>query len=385
MNKDFTLIATAAMGIESIVAREVRDLGFTDVTVENGKVIFKGDEQSICRANTWLRSANRIKLLVDQFKVTTFDELFEQTKALPWGDFIPENGEFPVIGKSVKSTLYSVPDCQAIVKKAVVESMKNKYKRSSWFEETGPLYRIEISILKDVATLTIDTTGDGLHKRGYRDLHNEAPLKETMAATLIQLTTWNADRVFVDPFCGSGTLPIEAALIGRNIAPGLNRTFASTDWGMIGEKRWREEKERARDLAKWDRPLEIYGSDIDHKLVELSKENARKAGVEDTISFKQMQVSDFRTKDEYGILVCNPPYGERLSDKEQVEQLYTEMGETFKYLDTWSIYVLTAHLGFERFFGKKASKKRKLFNGYIRTDYFQFFGPRPPRKKQNDE
>ncbi|HSH25066.1 MAG TPA: class I SAM-dependent RNA methyltransferase, partial [Massilibacterium sp.] len=211
MNKDFTLIATAAMGIESIVAREVRDLGFTDVTVENGKVIFKGDEQSICRANTWLRSANRIKLLVGQFKVTTFDELFEQTKALPWGDFIPENGEFPVIGKSVKSTLYSVPDCQAIVKKAVVESMKNKYKRSSWFEETGPLYRIEISILKDVATLTIDTTGDGLHKRGYRDLHNEAPLKETMAATLIQLTTWNADRVFVDPFCGSGTLPIEAA------------------------------------------------------------------------------------------------------------------------------------------------------------------------------
>ncbi len=381
MRKDLTLIATAAMGIESVVAREVRNLGFSDVNVENGKVFFKGDEQSICRANLWLRSANRIKILVGEFKATTFDELFEQTKALPWADFIPENGEFPVIGKSVKSTLYSVPDCQAIVKKAVVESMKKTYKRTSWFEEDGPLYRIEVSILKDIATLTIDTTGDGLHKRGYRELHNEAPLKETMAATLIQLTTWNPDRIFVDPFCGSGTLPIEAALIGRNIAPGLHRTFASSEWDMIGEQRWKQEKEAAMDVAEWNRPLEIYGSDINHSLVELSKENARKAGIGDTIQFKQMQVRDFRSKEEYGIIVCNPPYGERLSDREQVEELYKEMGETFKMLDTWSIYVLTAHLGFERFYGKKASKKRKLFNGYIRTDYFQYFGPRPPRKE----
>lgn len=372
------LIATAAMGIEALVAREVKELGYENVQVENGKIIFEAEEKAICRANLWLRTANRIKLVVGEFKAVTFDELFEKTKALPWGDLIPENGEFPVIGKSVKSTLFSVSDCQAIVKKAVVESMKKTYK-SSWFDEDGPFYRIEVAILKDQVTLTIDSSGSGLHKRGYRYLHSEAPLKETMAAAMIMLTNWKPDRPFWDPFCGSGTLPIEAAMIGQNIAPGFNRDFASQEWDWIGERNWQEAMEEVEDLANYDQPLEIIGTDIDHNMVDLSINNAKEAGFGDLFQFKQMQVRDISTNLEYGCVVGNPPFGERLGELTEVEQMYRDMGRALAKLDTWSVYMLTSHEGFEQLYGKKASKKRKLYNGNIKTNFYQFFGPRPPR------
>ncbi|KPL59818.1 THUMP domain-containing class I SAM-dependent RNA methyltransferase [Rossellomorea vietnamensis] len=375
----YTLIATAAMGLESIVAKEVKDLGY-ECQVENGKVIFKGDETAIARANMWLRTADRIKILVGDFKAYSFDELFENTKKLPWEDFLPVDAEFPVQGKSVKSKLYSVPDCQAIVKKAIVERLRTAYKRTSWLDETGPLFKIEVAIHKDVASITLDTSGQGLHKRGYRIGQGEAPLKETLAAALIQLTTWNPDRPFVDPFCGSGTIAIEAALIGQNIAPGFNREFLSEEWPLMPAGVWEKTRLEAEDLANYDQPLEILGTDIDHRMIEISKENALEAGLGDLVKFKQMQVRDFTSELEYGIIVGNPPYGERLGERKEVEKMYQEMGRAFEKLDTWSVYMLTSHENFEQCYGKQATKKRKLFNGFIRTDYYQFFGPRPPRK-----
>ena len=378
----YTLIATAAMGIEAVVAKEVKDLGY-DCTVENGKIIFQGDEKAICRSNLWLRTADRVKVRIGEFKATSFDELFEKTKALNWGQFIPENAEFPVIGKSVKSQLYSVPDCQSIVKKAVVDSLNRHYrKQSGWFEETGPLYRIEVAILKDIVTLTIDTSGTGLHKRGYRTDQGEAPLKETLAATLVKLTNWSPDRPFVDPLCGSGTIPIEAAMIGQNIAPGFNRDFASEQWGWIGQQNWDDARQEAEDLARYDQPLNISGFDIDHRMVDIAKENAEEAGFADIIKFKQMQVKDFTTKELSGVIVGNPPYGERIGEEKEVERIYKDMGKAFSDHETWSIYILTSHPNFERLYGKPATKKRKLFNGFIRTDYYQYWGKRPPRTER---
>ncbi|MCR6110924.1 class I SAM-dependent RNA methyltransferase [Bacillus sp. A301a_S52] len=369
------LIATAAMGLEAIVAKEVRDLGYENVTVENGKVIFEAEPSAIARTNLWLRTADRVKVLVGEFKVESFEELFEQTKALPWADFISEDAEFPVIGRSVKSKLYSVPDCQAIVKKAVVESLKQSY-AVTWFEEKGALQRIEVAIHKDIASLTIDTSGTGLHKRGYRYLHNEAPLKETLAAAMIQLTHWEPNKPFYDPFCGSGTLPIEAAMIGQNIAPGINRSFAFEEWHWF-DKMWHDRAlEEAEDLAKYDQPLHILGGDIDHKMIELANNNAIEAGFPDLISFKQMQVKDFTTSEEQGVIVGNPPYGERMNEKRHVEQLYRDMGKTFRPLSTWSVYIITSHPYFEKLYGAEATKKRKLYNGNIKTNYFQYWGKR---------
>jgi putative N6-adenine-specific DNA methylase len=379
----YTLIATAAMGLEAIVAREVKDLGY-ECQVENGKVIFKGDETAIARANMWLRTADRIKILVGEFKAYSFDELFENTKKLPWESYLPEDAEFPVQGKSVKSKLYSVPDCQAIVKKAIVERLRKAYKRTSWLEETGPLYKIEVALHKDTASITLDTSGQGLHKRGYRIGQGEAPLKETLAAALIKLTTWNPDRPFLDPFCGSGTIPIEAALIGQNIAPGFNREFLSENWSFISGDIWDKTRMEAEDLANYDQPLEIFGTDIDHRMINVSKENALEAGLGDLVKFKQMQVRDFVTDLEYGVVVGNPPYGERLGERPEVEKMYKEMGQAFEKLDTWSVYMLTSHEEFEQFYGKSATKKRKLFNGFIRTDYYQYWGPRPPRKDEEE-
>jgi putative N6-adenine-specific DNA methylase len=380
-----TLIATAAMGLESIVAQEVRDLGYENATVENGKVIFEANKDAICRANLWLRTADRVKVMVGQFKAKTFDDLFEQTKALNWGDYIPEFGEFPVIGKSVKSQLYSVSDCQAIVKKAVVESMRKTYKyhRISQFEETGPLFRIEVAILKDIVTLTLDTSGVGLHKRGYRQEQNEAPLKETLAAALVKLSKWTPNRPFFDPFCGSGTLPIEAAMIGQNIAPGYNRDFASSEWEWIGDDVWNKALQEADDLANYDQPLDILGTDIDFNIIDVAKSNAIEAGFADLITFKQMQVADFQTEKQYGVIVGNPPYGERIGDREEVEEIYKDMGKTFAKLDTWSVYMITSHRDFEKLYGAKATKRRKLFNGFIETQYYQYWGPRPPRNTES--
>ncbi|MGY3717705.1 THUMP domain-containing class I SAM-dependent RNA methyltransferase [Sutcliffiella cohnii] len=378
---NYTIIATAAMGLEALVAQEVRNLGY-ECQVDNGKVVFKGDEQAIARANLWLRTADRIKIQVAQFKAYTFEELFQGVKKIAWGDFLPKDAEFPVIGKSVKSKLASVPDCQSIVKKAVVEKLKEHYRIStSWLEETGDLYRIEVALLKDVATITLDASGAGLHKRGYRSDQGEAPLKETLAAALIMLTNWTADKPFVDPFCGSGTIPIEAALIGQNIAPGFNRDFVSEKWNWIGSDVWDRAREEVEDKANYDQPLDISGFDIDHRMVNIAKENAFEAGLGELISFKQMQVADFTTNKQFGVIVGNPPYGERLGEKKQVEEMYKQMGQTFEpYEDTWSIYMLTSHEGFEELYGRQATKKRKLFNGFIRTDLYQYWAKQRPKR-----
>ncbi|MCM3536997.1 THUMP domain-containing class I SAM-dependent RNA methyltransferase [Priestia endophytica] len=383
MKKQYTLIATAAMGIEAIVGKEVQELGY-EANVKNGQVVFKGDELAIARSNLWLRTADRVKIKVGEFKATTFDELFEGTKALDWGRFLPADTNFPVSGKSVKSKLFSVSDCQGIVKKAIVDKVKSHYGvRSGWLEETGPLFKIEVSLLKDIATITIDTSGAGLHKRGYRTGQGEAPLKETLAAALIKLTTWHPDRPFLDPFCGSGTIPIEAALIGQNIAPGFNREFDSEQWPWMSQEVWDKAREEAEDLANYDQPLDIAGYDINHKMIDIAKNNAIEAGLGDLVEFKQMQASDLTSNKEYGVIVANPPYGERMQERKQVERLYEEIGISFNKLDTWSAYIITSHKGFEQFYGKQATKKRKLFNGFIETNYYQYWGPRPPRKPQS--
>lgn len=375
------LIATSTFGLEAVVAQEVKELGYQDVTVENGRVTFTGDWEALCRANLWLRVADRVRLKVGEFKALTFDELFEQTKALPWPELIPEDAEFPVEGKSIKSELFSVPDCQAIVKKAVVESMKKKYKRQ-WFDEKGPLYKIEVALLKDTATLTIDTSGAGLHKRGYREAASYAPLKETLAAALVKLAHWRPNMILVDPFCGSGTIPIEAALIGQNAAPGMNREFVSENWPNIPRKLWRRARKETHEAASFEQPLEIIGTDIDHKVLRVARRNAFEAGVDQAIHFQQMPFNEFRSRKKYGKIICNPPYGERLGELQEAEKIYKEMGKAFKEFDTWSFYVLTSYGDFEKLFGKKATKKRKLYNGNIKVDYYQYFGPKPQKKKK---
>lgn len=367
------LLATAAMGLESIVANEVRELGY-EVEVDNGKVIFEAPISAIPRCNLWLRAAERLKIIVGEFKAKTFDELFEGTKALNWEDYIPEDGQFPVSGKSVKSSLYSVPDCQAIVKKAIAERLKLKYGVVSKMPETGAMYKVEVALLKDTATLSLDTSGVGLHKRGYRVGQGNAPLKETLAASLVLLTNWRPDEPFIDPFCGSGTIPIEAALIGQNIAPGFNREFVSEGWPWIKRKYWDEAHVEAEDLADYDQKLDIMGSDIDHRMVQIAEENALEAGLSDLIQWKQMQVRDLTIKKENGYLVSNPPYGERLNEQDEVIEMYRKLGEIMKNHPSWSVYILTSMQSFEKEYGKQATKKRKLFNGFIQTHYYQYFG-----------
>lgn len=375
------LLATAAMGLESVVANEVRQLGY-EVEVENGKVIFEAPISAIPRCNLWLRTADRVKIIVGEFRAETFDELFEGTKRLNWEDYIDEEGKFPVSGKSVKSKLFSVPDCQAIVKKAIAERLKLKHGRASKMPETGALYKVEVALLKDIVTLTLDTSGVGLHKRGYRVGQGGAPLKETLAAALVLLTNWRPDEPFIDPFCGSGTIPIEAAMIGQNIAPGFNREFVSENWRWIRRKYWDEALIEAEDLANYDQPLDITGSDISHQMIEMAEGNALEAGLSDLIRWKQMQVSDLTIKNENGYLVSNPPYGERLNEREEVAKMYQDLGRIMQEHPTWSVYIITAFETFEKEYGQKATKKRKLFNGFIQTNYYQYFGKKNWR---NDE
>lgn len=370
------LIATAAFGIESVVAEELRNLGYEDLKVENGRVSFFGDEAAVVRCNLWLRSADRLLIEVGEFEALSFEELFEKTKALPWADYLSREAEFPVEGKSIKSKLFSVPDCQAIVKKAIVEKLKQTHP-CKWFEENGPRYRIEVALLKDRATLTIDSSGMGLHKRGYRTLTSQAPLKETLAAAIISLSRWKPDRAFIDPFCGSGTIPIEAAMRGRNIAPGLNRSFDAENWGFISSSLWIKAREEARDVIDYKQPLGIFGFDIDKDAISLARYHAGQAGLKDSIFFQRQPITSLGSRYKYGYLICNPPYGERLSEKKEVEQLYKTMGDVFKGLDTWSFYVLTSHPQFENCFGRRASKKRKLYNGRIQCNLYQYFGPKP--------
>lgn len=375
---DIELIATSTFGLEAVVKKELLNLGYSDLAVDNGKVTFKATEKDIPIANLWLRTADRVLLKMGEFKATSFEELFEKTKALPWDEWITEDGEFTVNGKSVDSKLYSISDCQAIVKKAVVEKLKTKYK-TEWFKETGPKFTIEVSLLKDIATLTIDTSGQGLHKRGYRTRSVEAPLKETLAAGLVLLSYWNKDRLLVDPFCGSGTIPIEAAMIGKNIAPGLNRNFASEEWPRVKKEYWREARRQAWDLMLKDVKLKIIGSDIDDEAIKIAKENAYNIGLEEDILFIRKNFRNFEFKDDYGVIICNPPYGERIGERKEVVALYKDMGKVFGKLSTYSIYVLTSNEDFEKLYGEKADKRRKLYNGRIKVNYYQYYGPKPKK------
>jgi len=373
------LCAPCGFALEAVVSREAKSLGFEVSKVEDGRVYFLSDEYGIAKANLWLRTADRILLKIGEFYATSFDELFENTKSLPWDEWIPKEGSFPAAkASSVRSKLFSTSDIQSIVKKAVVEKLKNKYK-ANWFSESGPTYPIHILIFKDKVTLYLDTSGIALHKRGYREIGSAAPIKETLAAALVSLTPWKEGRLMVDPFCGSGTILIEAALKGLNIAPGLNRNFVSEKWLRVPEKLWNKARQEAQDSIKYDNDIRLQGYDIDEKVIKIARSNADKAGVLKYIHFQQRDVRDFSSKEKYGFIVTNPPYGERLEDLKTVEQLYRDMGKVFSKLDTWSFYILTAHEGFERFFGRKADKKRKLYNGMMKTDLYQYLGPKPPK------
>ncbi|MGG6313936.1 THUMP domain-containing class I SAM-dependent RNA methyltransferase [Paenibacillus macerans] len=374
------LIATAPMGLEAVVARELKELGYEDTSVENGRVNFTGDLIDICRCNLWLRTSDRVLIKMGEFSALTFDELFEGTKALPWQDWIPAHGEFPVEGRSHKSQLSSVPACQGIVKKAVVEKLKQSY-QTEWFEENGPRYVIEINLLNDRALLTLDTTGPALHKRGYRKQATEAPLKETMAAAMILLSRWNQNpsRPLYDPCCGSGTLPIEAAMIGWNIAPGLRRTFNSERWPAVPEELWQQARDEAIDAVRDDIPLNIAGSDIDPEAIEIAKAAAKSAGLAKEISFECLPAIRVQPQGDYGCMITNPPYGERIGEEKEVRKLISQLGRVMAGLPTWSFFALTPTKQFEHDFQRKADKRRKLFNGRIECQYLQYLGPLPPR------
>lgn len=378
--ENIELIATATFGLEAVVKRELMNLGYKDLKVENGRVTFPAMMKDIPKANIWLRTADRVLLKMGEFKALTFDQLFEKTKALPWDEWIPEDANFIVNGKSIDSKLFSISDCQRIVEKAVIERLKTKYNRE-WFEKTGAKYTIEVGLLKDMATLTIDTTGDGLHKRGYRERQGDAPIKETLAAAMVLLSYWNKERVLFDPFCGSGTIPIEAAMIGRNMAPGLDRKFASEEWHRVNKEYWVEVRKEAFKSIDTTTKLHILGCDIDKRAILRARDNAANFGLEDDIAFFIKDFREAELNNEYGVVITNPPYGERLGEKEEVEQIYRDLGTKFKELDTWSSYIITSDESFEKHYGKGADKKRKLYNGRIKVEYYQFFGPRPPRKE----
>ncbi len=374
------LIAIETFGLEAVVKREVQALGFEDIKVSPGKVEFEAGLEEIPRANLWLRCADRVLLKMGEFQAVTFDELFEQTKALPWENWITQDGKFTVNGKSVKSTLGSVRACQSIVKKAVVERLQEKY-ATEWFEETGPEFPIQVSMLNDVGTLTIDTSGWGLNKRGYRKIAGQAALKETLAAGLVLLSFWNKDRSLIDPMCGSGTILIEAAMRARNIAPGLKRKFASEKWPAIPPEAWPEARQSAREAINSEGSLQIYGYDIDEESILASRANAKAAGVGEDIVFEQKDIKDLWIDSQYGILISNPPYGKKLGEYKELNQIYISIHKTFKKKDGWSVYILTADKNFPDYFKRaKPDRTRKLFNGSIEVNYYQYYGERPPRR-----
>lgn len=373
-------IATAAFGIESVLAYEIKALGFEGVEVFNGYVEYDTDLQGICKSNLWLRTAERVFVKIGAFKAESFEELFQGVKKLPWDQWLDGDSEFPVNGKSVKSKLFSVSDCQAITKKAVVECMKAKT-GIEWFSEKGPKFPITVSLLKDEATLMIDTSGEGLHRRGYRVRGNEAPLKETLASALVQLSRWRSDQPLVDPFCGTGTILIEAALMARNIAPGLNRKFISETWPGIPQELWKTVRKEAYGAMKMDLPLQIVGYDKDPQAIKTARHNAEEAGVEDCITFDIQDVSALAVHGAGGTIVTNPPYGERMGELEEVRGLYELLGRKMKAMESWSLNAITAFEDFEKAYGKKATKNRKIYNGRIKCYYYQYQGVRPPRKE----
>ena len=381
----FELIAPCHFGMEAVLKREILDLGYEISQVEDGRVTFIGDEEAICQANIFLRTAERILVKVGSFKAVTFEELFDKTKVLPWEEYIPENGKFWVKkASSVKSKLFSTSDIQSIMKKAMVERMKSKYHKS-WFEEDGAEYPVRVFLMKDQVTIGLDTSGESLHKRGYRKLSGKAPITETLASALIMLTPWRADRILVDPFCGSGTFPIEAAMMAASIAPGMNRSFTAEAWtNLVAKKQWYDAMDEANDLVKRDVEVDIQGYDIDGDVIKVARENAQVAGVDHMIHFQQRAVKDLSHPKKYGFVITNPPYGERLNEKETLPALYREFGESFKKLDSWSAYMITSYEDAERYFGRKADKNRKIYNGMIKTYYYQFLGPKPPRKLREE-
>ncbi|EGQ3225552.1 class I SAM-dependent RNA methyltransferase [Staphylococcus pseudintermedius] len=369
----YQLLAVCPMGLESIVAREVQDLGY-ETRVENGRIYFEGDASAIVKANLWLRTADRVKLIVGQFEAVTFDSLFEQTKNLPWEQFIPTDGQFPVQGRSLKSKLFSVPDVQAITKKAIVERLKNAHQVSGWLDESGAKYPVEVAILKDKVLLTIDTSGSGLNKRGYRLAQGEAPIKETLAASLVKLAKWTGDTPLIDPFCGSGTIAIEACLIAQNIAPGFNRSFISEQWDIIPKGLYDQKRAEADELADYDKEIEIYASDIDPEMVEIAQRNADEVGVGDIIRFEVKDVNTLTINHDGPIgLIGNPPYGERIGDRAEVEEMYRNLGILMQNHPNLSLYIMTSNKEFEYLANRKATKRRKLFNGYIETTYYQYW------------
>ena len=382
-NNTFEYVVPCHFGMEAVLKREIMALGYEIVNVADGRVTFRGDEKAIARANIFLRTAERVLLCVGRFKARTFDELFEATKAIPWGDYIPVNGKFWVKKASTaKSQLFSSSDIQSIVKKAIVERLKMTY-RVDWFKEDGDEYPLRVFILKDEVTLALDTTGESLHKRGYRKLTGKAPVSETLAAALIMLTPWNKDRILVDPFCGSGTFPIEAAMMAANIAPGMNRSFTAESWAnLIDKKLWYEAIDEANDLIDDQIETDIQGYDIDGDVVRMARQNAENAGVDHLIHFQERPVSALSHPKKYGFIITNPPYGERLEEKEALPGLYREFGESFRKLDSWSAYMITSYEDAERYFGRKADKNRKIYNGMLKTYFYQFQGPKPPRPKK---
>ena len=381
--KKMELIAPCHFGLEAVLKREILDLGYEISEVEDGRVTFYGDADAICRANIFLRTAERILLKVGSFRAVTFEELFDKTKELPWEDYIPQNGKFWVAkAASVKSKLFSTSDIQSIMKKAMVRRMQERY-CVEWFPENGASYPVRVFLMKDIVTVGIDTTGISLHKRGYREVSGKAPITETLAAALIMLTPWRKDRILVDPFCGSGTFPIEAAMMAANIAPGMNRSFLSEKWdNLIAKKNWYDVIDEANDMICDDVEVDIQGYDVDSSVIKIARRNAREAGVDHLIHFQERDVKDLNHPKKYGFIITNPPYGERLEDKKDLPDLYRAFGESFKRLDSWSAYMITSYDDAERYFGRKADKNRKIYNGMLKTYYYQFLGQKPPKRKE---
>lgn len=381
--KNYTLISPCFFGMEKMLAREITNLGYEIIKTEDGRITYKTDEFGIAKSNMWLRCAERVHLKIAEFEAKSFDELFENTKRINWSRYIPYGAQFPISkASSIKSKLYSTPDVQAIVKKAIVERLKKSYLEDGLLKEDKEKYPIFVFIHKDKVTISIDTTGDALHKRGYREKANKAPIRETLAAGLIYLTPWKAGRVLVDPMCGSGTILIEAAMIGINMAPGLNREFISEKWRTLDKKIWWDVRKDAFNKIDNESKFKIYGYDIDEESIDIARENAEIAGVDEYIEFNVGDATQFKSEDEFGFIITNPPYGERLEDKDSVKQLYKELGYAFRKLKNWSYYLITSYEDFEYEFGQKADKKRKLYNGMLKTNFFQYPGPKPPRNNK---
>lgn len=383
--RTFELLVPCHFGLEAVLKKEIYDLGYEISKVEDGRITFLGDEEAICRANIFLRTAERVMIQVGRFKATTFEELFQGIKAIPWEEYIAEDGKFWVKkASSINSKLFSPSDIQSIAKKAMVERMKQKYHKE-WFKEDGAPYPVRIFLLKDEVTVALDTSGESLHRRGYRTMTSKAPLTETLAAALILLTPWRADRILVDPFCGSGTFPIEAAMIAANIAPGMNREFTAEKWtNLIDKKLWYECVQEAEEMIDTTVEVDIQGYDIDGDVIKAARENARRAGVDHMIHFQQRAVADLRHPKKYGFIITNPPYGERLEEKADLPKLYSEIGMAYQNLDAWSMFLITSYEDTERYIGRKADKNRKIYNGMLKTYFYQFMGPKPPKRPKNE-